>query len=207
MPEGPHRVLPRLAVLVLVVAALGLPINTLYAFGLLAAAVLVVFTGSVDAQRRALARRDRADAAGRRRARLPAGAAHRGRAQRLPDRRTGQRAGARPAARGLSRDGGALRCRLPGRAALHRRRRLLLAHERHSEAGLRVCGRRHLRSSTHIRGASPASISRMPSGCGSASSTTCRSTWRPGRATSSACSATAARSRSSGAGSSGSPIS
>ena len=33
--------------LVLVVAALGLPINNLYVFGLLAAAVLMVFTGSV----------------------------------------------------------------------------------------------------------------------------------------------------------------
>jgi len=47
MPEGPHRVLPGLAVLVLVVATLGLPINNLYAFGLLAVAVLIVFTGSV----------------------------------------------------------------------------------------------------------------------------------------------------------------
>ena len=47
MQEAPHRVLPRFAVLVLVVAALGLPINNLYVFGLLAAAVLVVFTGSV----------------------------------------------------------------------------------------------------------------------------------------------------------------
>ena len=47
MQERPHRVLPKLAVLALVVAALGLPINNLYAFGLLALAVLVVFTGSV----------------------------------------------------------------------------------------------------------------------------------------------------------------
>jgi len=47
MPEGPHRVLPRLAVLALVVAALGLPINNLTVFGLLAAGVLVAFTGSV----------------------------------------------------------------------------------------------------------------------------------------------------------------
>src|SRR5690349_5057897 len=47
MRDGPHRILPGLAVLVLVVAALGLPINNLTAFGLLAAAVLIVFTGSV----------------------------------------------------------------------------------------------------------------------------------------------------------------
>ena len=47
MQEAPHRVLPRLAVLLLVIAALGLPVNTLHGFGLLAAAVLIAFTGSV----------------------------------------------------------------------------------------------------------------------------------------------------------------
>lgn len=47
MADGPHRILPKLAVLALAVAALGLPINTLYAFGLFATAVLVVFTGSI----------------------------------------------------------------------------------------------------------------------------------------------------------------
>ena len=80
MQEGPHRVLPRLAVLALVVVALGLPINNLYVFSLLAAAVLVAFTGSVARSGARWARRDRADAAGRRRARVPAGTADRGRA-------------------------------------------------------------------------------------------------------------------------------
>src|ERR1044072_6106077 len=47
MQERPHRVLPQLAALALVVAALGLPVNDLYAFALLAAAVLVIFTGSI----------------------------------------------------------------------------------------------------------------------------------------------------------------
>ncbi len=47
MQERPQRVLPKLAVLALVVAALGLPINTLSAFGLLAVAVLIIFTGSI----------------------------------------------------------------------------------------------------------------------------------------------------------------
>lgn len=42
-----EKVLPKLAVLVLVVAALGLPVNNLYLFGLLAVSVLIVFTGSV----------------------------------------------------------------------------------------------------------------------------------------------------------------
>src|SRR5947207_2273252 len=42
-----QRVLPKLAVLVLVLIALGLPINNLYVFALLAAGVLVVFTGSI----------------------------------------------------------------------------------------------------------------------------------------------------------------
>src|SRR5215207_3629904 len=45
--EGSHRILTKIAVLALVVVALGLPINNLYLFGLLAAAVLVAFTGAV----------------------------------------------------------------------------------------------------------------------------------------------------------------
>ena len=47
MQEAPHRVLPKLAVLALVVAALGLPINNVTVFVLLAAAMLMVFTGSI----------------------------------------------------------------------------------------------------------------------------------------------------------------
>ncbi len=43
-----HRIWPKLAVLALVVASLGLPINDLPSFGLLAAGVLIVFTGSVS---------------------------------------------------------------------------------------------------------------------------------------------------------------
>jgi len=47
-PEpAPHPTLAKLAVLALLIAALGLPINSLFAFGLLAAGVLVVFTGSI----------------------------------------------------------------------------------------------------------------------------------------------------------------
>ena len=49
--DGSHRLLPKIVVLALVVAALGLPINNLYAFGLLAASVLVIFTGSVARSR------------------------------------------------------------------------------------------------------------------------------------------------------------
>ena len=44
---GSHRMLRKLAVLALVIAALGLPVNTLPGFGVLAAIVLVVFTGSI----------------------------------------------------------------------------------------------------------------------------------------------------------------
>ena len=51
MQDGSHRILPKIVVLALVVAALGLPINNLYVFGLLAASVLVVFTGSVARSR------------------------------------------------------------------------------------------------------------------------------------------------------------
>ncbi len=42
-----HRVLPKLAVLALVVVTLGLPINNLYVYGLLAVSALVVLTGFV----------------------------------------------------------------------------------------------------------------------------------------------------------------
>jgi len=48
--EASTRILPRLAVLALVVTAVGLPVNTLSAFGVLAAIVLVVFTGSIDSR-------------------------------------------------------------------------------------------------------------------------------------------------------------
>jgi hypothetical protein len=45
---GSWHVLRKLAALALVIAAIGLPVNTLSAFGLLAACVLIVFTGSIE---------------------------------------------------------------------------------------------------------------------------------------------------------------
>src|SRR6185295_4148811 len=45
--SGSPSVLPKLGVIVLAIAAVGLPVNTLYAYGLLAAAALIVFTGRV----------------------------------------------------------------------------------------------------------------------------------------------------------------
>ena len=45
--SGSPSVLPKLGVIVLAIAAVGLPVNNLHTYGLLAAAALIVFTGSV----------------------------------------------------------------------------------------------------------------------------------------------------------------
>jgi hypothetical protein len=68
----------KLAALVLVVAALGLPINDLFRYALLVIAAVLIFAGTLSAHLRALDRRGRGGGAVRARTIHAGGAAHRG---------------------------------------------------------------------------------------------------------------------------------